>query len=77
MRPLNEMRTQRDIMQQRDRLRREVRQYEKACSADTEEIQNTWKGIGRIFSFTSSSLSYFLTGISLARRLFQRKKKAQ
>lgn len=75
MRPLNEMRTQRDIMQQRDRLRKEVRQYEKVCSKDIDDIQEAWKGVGRVFSFASSSFSYFLTGMSLARHLFQRKKK--
>ncbi|HCS87456.1 MAG TPA: hypothetical protein DIW30_03280 [Bacteroidales bacterium] len=70
------MRTRRDIAQQRIRLQKELRLYEKACTKDVDDIQEAWRSVGRFFSFTSSSLSYFLTGMSLARRFFQRKKPA-
>ncbi len=74
MRPLNDMRNQQDIMRQRIRLNQELRRYEKACSADACEVQQAWKNVGRIFSLASSSFTYLLTGLSIAKHLFCRKK---
>ncbi len=74
MRALNDMRNQQDIMRQRNRLNKELKNFEKACIEDAHEVQQAWANVARIFSLASSSFTYFLTGLSIAKRIFCNKK---
>ncbi len=74
MRALNDMRNQQDIMRQRNRLNKELKRCEKACTADAQQVRQAWKNVGRIFSLASSSFTYLLTGLSIAKHIFCNKK---
>lgn len=74
MKPLHEMSNQRDIAQQRIRLQKEMGKYQRACIEDAKKVQESWKSVRSLFSLASSSVNYFLTGISLAKLLFHRKR---
>ncbi len=72
MRALNDMRSQSDIAKQRKRLTKELKRCEKACTADVADVREAWSGVSRMASLASSSFSYLLAGVSIAKRLFRK-----
>ncbi len=81
MKPMYEIATTRDIIEHRARLVNQLRQDEKQLRRDSEKLHKAYKRISAIGNTLSHiaglftpKLDLFLTGFSLARQFWKKKK---